>query len=158
MLKNIIAVLMAAGFVVSFSLIQPIFAAGGSLSNGGSVSDSATVSMEVGKFAAIAGLDDFVLSTQNADGSEGAVYSGSSDFRLITNSAVHVILEGSNLSKGLNSVATTYALDSAGTSFDTVAGVHNAEHTVSASAILGGISDQEAGSYSAEITITVSAL
>ncbi len=158
MKKNIFAGLMAAGFVMAISFAPSAFAIGGSLKNAGTVSDSATVSMEVGKFAAITQLDDFVLSTNDADGSEGAVYSGSDTFRLITNAAVHVILEGSNLVNGSNSVATTYALDASGMSFDTTVGVHNAEHTVSASATLGEISAQEAGAYSAQITITVAAL
>lgn len=158
MKKNIFAGLMAAGFAMAISFAPSAFAIGGSLNGVGTVSDSATVSMEVGKFAAITQLDDFVLSTSDADGSEGAVYSGSDTFRLITNAAVHVILEGSNLVNGSNSVATTYALDAGGLSFDTTVGVHNAEHTVSASATLGEISAQEAGSYSAEITITVAAL
>lgn len=158
MKKNIFAALIIAGFVVSMSFASSAFAVGGSLNNGGSVSDSATVNMVVGKFAAINGLADFTLSTTDADGSAGAVYAGSDVFRLISNSAMHVILEGSDLVNGTNSVPTTYALDAAGTSFDTSVGVHNQEHTVSASATLGEISAQEAGAYSAEITITVSAL
>lgn len=158
MKRNIFAGLLTAAMILSLSMVQPIFAAGGSIANNGSVSDSATVSMTVGKFAAIAGLNDFSLSTQDADGNAGSVYSGSSTFRLITNSAVHMILEGSNLVNGTNSVATSYALDGAGTSIETSAGVHNSEHTVSASATLGEISDQEAGAYSGQITVTVSAL
>ncbi len=158
MKQRIFASLIGVGFVVSMFFGASAFAVGGSLNNGGSVSDSATVNMVVGKFAAINGLADFALSTQSADGSAGAVYAGSDEFRLISNSAVHVILEGSDLVSGNNSVPTVYSLDDGGTSFDTSAGVHNQEHTVSASATLGEISAQEAGAYSAEITITVSAL
>ena len=158
MKKIISAGLLTAAMIFSLSMGQSVLAAGGSLSNQGSVSDSATVSMEVGKYAAISGLNDFSLSTQDADGNADAVYSGSSTFRLISNSAVHMILEGSNLVKGTNSVPTTYALDGSGTSLDTSAGVHNQEHTVSANATLGEISAQEAGAYSGQITITVSAL
>ncbi len=158
MKQRIFASLIGVGFVVSMFFGASAFAGGGSLNNGGSVSDSATVNMVVGKFAAINGLADFTLSTQSADGAAGSVYAGSDEFRLISNSAVHVILEGSDLVSGTNSVPTVYSLDAAGTSFDTSAGVHNQEHTVSASATLGEISAQEAGAYSAEITITVSAL
>ena len=158
MKKNIFTALLIAGFVVSMSFSSSAFAIGGSLNNNGTVSDSATVSMEVGKFAAIAGLDDFSLSTQDGDGSEGAIYSGSTTFRLISNSAVHMTLEGTNLLNGANSVPTVYELDGSGTSLDTSTGVHNQEHTVSANATLGEISAQEAGAYSGQITITVSAL
>ena len=148
----------AASLIFSLVLSAQAYAVGGSLAGIGTVSDSAIVSMVVGKFAAISQLDDFSLSTNDPDGSENAVYSGSDTFRLKSNSAVHVIVEGSDLINGTNSVATTYALDGAGNTFDTAAGVHNTEHTVSAEAVLGDISAQEAGSYSAEITITISAL
>ena len=148
----------AASLIFSLVLSAQAYAVGGSLANLGTVSDSAIVSMVVGKFAAISQLDDFSLSTNDADGSEDAVYSGSDTFRLKSNSAVHVIVEGSDLINGTNSVPTTYALDGAGGAFNTAAGVHNTEHTVSAEAVLGDISAQEAGSYSAEITITISAL
>jgi len=36
--------------------------------------------------------------------------------------------------------------------------VHNAEHVVSAQAVLGEISAQKAGGYASEITLTVSAI
>ncbi len=121
--------------------------------------DSATVSMDVDLYAAVTGLDDFVLSTTSVSGEAGAVYNGSDTYRLESNGQVRISLSGDDLSNGQNSVSTTYALDSAGTSFDTtVDSVHNADHTVSAEATLGAISSQQAGGYSAVITLTVAAL
>lgn len=121
--------------------------------------DSATVSMNVAQFASLTGLDNFVLTTSDIDGSDGASYAGNDDFNLKSNAQVRVSMSGGNLSNGDNELATSYALDSAGLTFDTIAdSVHNASHNVSAEAILGDIDDQKAGAYSAVITITVSAL
>ena len=122
-------------------------------------SDSATVSMNVGLYASLTGLDDFSLSTSDADGEAGATYNGDDDFNLESNGQVHVSMSGGNLTNGSDSVATSYSLDSAGTAFDTTTGViHNASHNVSAQAVLGAISAQKAGSYSGSITITVSSI
>ncbi len=122
-------------------------------------SDSATVSMSVGLYASLTGLDDFSLSTSDADGEAGATYNGNDDFNLESNGQVHVSMSGGNLANGADSVATTYSLDSASTAFDTAAGViHNASHNVSAQAVLGAISAQKAGAYSGSITITVSSI
>jgi len=121
--------------------------------------DSATVSMDVDLYAAVTGLDNFVLSTTSASGQAGSVYNGSDTYRLESNGQVRVSLSGGDLSNGADSVSTIYALDSAGTSFDTtVSSVHNADHTVSAEATLGDISSQQAGGYSAVITLTIAAL
>ncbi|MFL0798600.1 MAG: hypothetical protein K6L73_14055 [Cellvibrionaceae bacterium] len=122
-------------------------------------SDSATVSMSVAQFAALTGLDDFVLSTSDVDGSAGAVYSGSDDFALESNTQVRVSLTGGDLSNGSDSVSTSYDIDGGGLIMETAAdSVHNNSHTVSAEATLGAISAQKAGAYSSEITLTVSAL
>lgn len=122
-------------------------------------SDSATVSMSVGLYASLTGLDDFALTTSDADGSAGATYSGNDDFNLESNGQVHVSMTGGNLSNGSDSVATSYGLDNSTTEFDTASdSVHNASHNVSASAVLGAISAQKAGSYSGAITITVSSI
>ena len=68
-------------------------------------------------------------------------------------------MSGGNLSNGTDSVATSYGLDNAATEFDTASdAVHNSSHNVSASAVLGAISAQKAGSYSGAITITVSSI
>ena len=53
-------------------------------------SDSATVSMSVGQFASITGLDDFVLSAVSTDGAAGSVYSGSDAYNLESNAQVRV--------------------------------------------------------------------
>ena len=122
-------------------------------------SESATVSMNVGLYASLTGLDDFSLSTSDADGSAGAVYSGSDSFNLESNGQVRVSMSGGDLSNGSDSVSTAYNLDSDGMTFDTTAdAVHNASHSVSAAATLGNISSQKAGAYSGSITITVSAI
>lgn len=122
-------------------------------------SDSATVSMNVAQFAALTNLDDFVLSTSDVDGSAGAVYSGSDEFSLESNTQVRVSLTGGDLSNGADTVSTGYDIDGAGLIMETAANsVHNNTHTVSAEATLGAISAQKAGAYSSEITLTVSAL
>lgn len=122
-------------------------------------SDTATVNMNIGLYAALTGLDDFTLATNDADGSAGAVYTGNDTFNLESNGQVRVNLEGGNLSNGADSVSTAYQLDGAGITFDTASrSVHNAEHTVAAAATLGEISAQQAGAYSGVITLTVSAI
>jgi len=121
--------------------------------------DSATVSMSVGLYASLTGLDNFVLSPDGTDGASGSIYSGDDTFNLESNGQVRVSLSGGDLSNGSDSVSTTYEMDSDGTTFDTTANaIHNANHSVSASAVLGDISSQKAGAYSSTITITVSAI
>lgn len=122
-------------------------------------SDSATVSMSIGLYASLTGLADFTLTTSDADGSAGAVYAGSDDFNVESNGQVRVSLAGSDLTSDNDSVPTVFAMDGAGTTFDTTASsVHDASHTVSATATLGEISSQQAGAYSSVITLTVSAI
>lgn len=120
-------------------------------------SDSAVVRMNVAKYAQITGLDDFILNTANIDGSAGAIYSGFDLFNLESNCAVQVDLVGASLSKGSNILSTKYKLDDAEMTFQTT-GAHNKSHKISAEAVLGNISSQEAGDYSADITLTVSAI
>lgn len=120
---------------------------------------SATVSMDVGRYAAITGLDDFVLHTNDVSGAAGAVYSGADEFFLESNSQVHVTLTGGDLTNGKDSVPTSYNLDGADMQFDTAAdSVHAGAHKVAAAAKLGAISAQKAGGYASTITITVSAI
>lgn len=146
--RNLLTGMALAGALVS----APVFA---NLDQ-----DTATVSMNVGLFAALTGLDDFVLTTTDPDGSAGAVYNGSDSFNLESNGQVRVAVTGDNLKSATDTeVATSYALDGAATTFDTSSNsVHNAEHSVSAQAVLGEISAQEAGGYSSIITLTVSAI
>lgn len=121
--------------------------------------DTATVSLSVAQFASLTNLDDFVLTTVDADGSAGANYTGSDNFDLESNTQVRVSLSGGDMSNGIDTIPTSYDLDDVGLIMDTTANsVHNASHVVSAEAILGAISAQQAGSYAAEITLTVSAL
>lgn len=122
-------------------------------------SDSANVTMDVAKFASLTNLDDFVLTTTDPDGSAGAVYTGSDNFNLESNTQVRVSLSGGNMSNGSDSIATSYSIDSSGLIIDTAAdSVHNASHSVSAAATLGDISAQKAGGYASVITLTVSSL
>ena len=60
-------------------------------------SAEATVRMQIGKFAKITGLDDFVLTTEDEDGSAGALYSGFDNFNLEANAPVQVVLTGQQL-------------------------------------------------------------
>ena len=122
-------------------------------------SDSAIVSLNVATYASLTGLDDFVLTTEDASGSAGAVYTGSDDFALESNAQVRVSLAGGNLANGEDQIETGYSLDGGGINMDTRANsVHNDRHEVSAKAVLGEISAQKAGGYSSEITLTVSAI
>ncbi len=123
-------------------------------------SSSANVSMDVALYASITGLDVMELSTSDAGGSQGAVYSASDSFNLESNGQVRVVLSGSDLKIDEDhSVPTTFSLDGGGSTFDTASdAVHNQTHSVSASATLGSISDQLAGNYQIGISLTVTAL
>jgi hypothetical protein len=122
--------------------------------------DTAVVRMNVGLFASLTGLNDFVLTTTDPDGSAGAVYSGSDDFNLESNGQVRVTMTGADLASSNGSkVPTAYNLNEGGLTFDTESNkVHNQAHKVAASATLGAISAQQAGAYSSIITLTVSAI
>ena len=120
---------------------------------------SATVSLAVAPFAAITNLNNIVLTTTGTSGAAGAVYSGSGGYHLESNSQVSVSLTGGNLSNGTSQIATSYDLDGSGMTYNTAANsVHNADHTIDASATLGAISAQQAGNYSSVITVTVSSM
>ncbi len=118
---------------------------------------SAVVRMNVGRYAKITNLNDFVLYTKSESGSANALYEGSDKFNLESNCAVQVDLEGEKLTNGTYSLATKYNLDGK-ESISTDRGVHSQEHSVGAQALLGNISSQEAGDYKANITLTVSAI
>ncbi len=120
---------------------------------------SSSVSMDIGLYASISGLDDFSLTTSGTDGAANAVYSGSDTYQLESNGQVRLTLTGSDLSNGSDSISTSYSLDGNGLVFDTAADMaHNASHSISATATLGNISSQKAGSYTGTITITVSGI
>ena len=118
----------------------------------------AGVYMKVAEFAKITNLDDIYLYTDGVDGDKGAIYNGSDQFNLESNTAVQVVLTGTQLTNGESEVKTEYILDKEGMNFNTAAGVHNGEHMVRASAQLGNISSQEAGDYKGSIQVTVSTL
>ncbi|MFK7864778.1 MAG: hypothetical protein AB8B95_11205 [Pseudohongiellaceae bacterium] len=146
--RNLISAIALAGSVIA----TPAFAA--------LDQDTATVRMNVGLFASLTGLEDFVLTTQDTDGSAGAVYSGADTFNLESNGQVRVSMAGADLASSNGSkVATEFNLDEKGLTFDTESDkVHNSQHSVAASATLGAISAQQAGAYSSVITLTVSAI
>jgi len=121
-------------------------------------SKSANVSMQVGKFARISGLNDFVLTPVTTDGDAFSIYSGADAFNLEANCPVIMVLSGGNLSNGRQELQTTYKLDNGTMNVTSSDPIHNKQHEVSASAKLGNISAQEAGAYAAQISITVSAL
>ena len=146
-MKKLIFSLAVAGAMIA----SPVFA---SLDE-----DSATVSMNVSLYAAITGLDDFVLRLCVLSGGALAVVGVTGASNGESKGWWVVSLRGINLSNSVDSEHTTYALDGAGVSYDTtVAVVQNASHTVSAEATLGDISTQKAGAYSSVITLTVAAL
>lgn len=117
---------------------------------------SATVFMKIAKFAKISELNDFQLFPESSDGDASSVYSGADSFRLESNCPVIVTMEGNNMSNGEDQLKTGYALDQAD-SIQTQK-KHDGKHQVSAVAQLGNISEQAAGDYKSQITLTVSAL
>ncbi|MCF6765927.1 hypothetical protein L3V82_09080 [Thiotrichales bacterium 19S3-7] len=138
-------------------------------------SDSATVTLDIGKFAQVTNLDDFSLNLEEGmvDGQANSFYSGTDTYNLESNTGVTVQLSSfDNLSNGTDEVNTNYDIDIGGNgansaseigsnmvTFNTTTDqVHNQQHTIGARAQLGEISNQKAGSYSADITMTVSAL
>ncbi|MCF6777478.1 hypothetical protein L3V83_12985 [Thiotrichales bacterium 19X7-9] len=138
-------------------------------------SDSATVTLNIGKFAQVTNLDDFSLNLEEGmvDGQANSFYSGTDTYNLESNTGVTVQLSSfDNLSNGTDEVNTNYDIDIGGNgaesaseigrnmvNFNTQAdSVHNQRHIIGARAQLGEISNQKAGSYSADITMTVSAL
>lgn len=121
-------------------------------------SKSAEVTMSVAKYAKISELNNFVLLPVSEDGAAEAIYSGSDTFRLEANCPVTMSVAGGNLSNGRQELRTRYQIDQNGSTFISSDPMHDRQHSVDATAQLGNISEQEAGGYRANITITVSAL
>jgi len=137
-------------------------------------SDSAEVTLDIGKFAQVTNLDDFSLSLEDGltDGDANAFYSGTDTYNIESNTGVTVALTYEDLSNGSDRVSTNYDIDIGGNgvasasliksnlvTFNTTADqVHDSSHVIGARAQLGDISSQKAGAYSANITMTVSAL
>lgn len=116
-------------------------------------------SMNIPIFAAITNLDDFTMTTDGVGGAANTSYEATEEFNLESNAQVRVTLTGGDLANGADSVTTSYSLDAGSTTLDTLAdSVHNDSHTISATGTLGEISDQRAGDYAADLTLTVSAL
>jgi hypothetical protein len=111
-------------------------------------------------FAAITDLDDFTMTTEGVAGAgANASYEATETFNLESNAQVRLTLSGGDLENAGDTVSTNYSLDEGSTTLDTLAdSVHNDSHTISATGTLGEISDQRAGDYAADLTLTVSAL
>lgn len=144
------------------SIIRPLVIATtvsfASLSHGELVTANTSASMTIPLYASVTGLGSIIMSTSDTGGSAGAVYAGSDSFALESNGQVTVQVTGSDLTDGSDVLSTSYILDGGSSSFDTTAdSVHNASHTVNASATLGSVSAQKAGTYTSSLTITVSA-
>jgi len=123
---------------------------------GAAVSSDATVCFSIGVYASLTGLDDFVLTPMGADGGNGSLYSGKDVFHLQSNGPVRVRATGSGLYNGDMHIETIYQIDSGGSLMDTTPlQTHQGNHTLHAMAILGRISDQAAGEYAGQVTLTV---
>jgi hypothetical protein len=120
--------------------------------------DSANVTMSVGLYASLTGLDGLVLMTIDAEGAAGAVYDGSDVFNLESNGQVRVTLSEVDMVNGSDTLDATCKINGQGTFNSSSNVVHNQAHTVTAKATLGAISALLWGSYASSITLAVSAL
>lgn len=116
---------------------------------------SAELCMDVAVQARVTGLEDFELVTEEKNGSSGARYSGTDMFEVESNAPIRLIVNGTNLSNGISDLDTQYLLDGQQGNVETGNGVHNAIHSIEAQTALGDISDQLAGQYTAQVSITV---
>lgn len=128
----------------------------GQLPQGGRLQDSATICLAVGLQASLTNLEDFSLETQNISGSAGALYTGQESFNLQSNGGVRVTIEADDLTNGTSKLTPSYLFDGLGEILTTNQNEpHHQEHLLLAEARLGMISDQLAGAYSGEVTLTV---
>lgn len=117
--------------------------------------DTAELCMDVSVRARVQGLEDFVLATDERSGAGGARYTGSDLFEVESNAPVRLIVSGGNLQNGYDQLATQYFIDGQAGYIETGPGVHKDVHSLEANTVLGDISDQLAGEYSAQVSITV---
>ncbi|GAA4651044.1 hypothetical protein GCM10023116_33270 [Kistimonas scapharcae] len=131
----------------------------GDVSNGNSISDSATVCMSVGLYGAISNLDNIHLSTTGADGAAGTSYEGNDTFHVDSNGGVRITVTGNQLTNGSDTIRTYYFIDDNLGQVSTQEGeTHNSDHQVKVLAQLNNISSQKAGSYNGQLQITLSPL
>ncbi len=146
-IASLLASLMPADSVLAASFGDP---------GDSQLHSEATVCMNIGAQASLAGLDDFTLLPRGSDGTAGAIYEGEDNFSLEANAPVRVIIDGEYLSNGENDIGTIYTIDGSRNFFDTSSdGIHSETHTLLASAQLGRISQQRSGDYSANVILTV---
>lgn len=117
--------------------------------------DRAELCMQVAVRARIIGFEDFELTTEDSNGSGGARYAGSDRFLLEANAPVRLLISGGTLKNGQSLLETNYSIDGKEGDFFTGTGVHNEVHVLAAMSQLGDISEQLAGRYSANVTLTV---
>lgn len=125
----------------------------------GELSDDAVVCMSVGTYASVSGLDDMTLTPLGSDGAAGASYEGTDTFHVQSNSGVRILVTGDPLSNGQDSIRTYYFIDNQLGGTTTLAGAaHDNNHQIKVVAQLDNISSQQSGTYTTEVTVTVSPL
>ena len=123
------------------------------------LSDDAVVCMSVGTYASVSGLDDMTLKSLGSDGAAGASYEGIDTFHVQSNSGVRIMVAGEPLTNGQDTIRTYYFIDNQLGGTTTPAGVaHDSNHQIKAVAQLDNISSQQSGTYTTEVTVTVSPL
>ncbi|GAA4651035.1 hypothetical protein GCM10023116_33180 [Kistimonas scapharcae] len=123
------------------------------------LSDDAVVCMSVGTYASVSGLDDMTLTPLGSDGAAGASYEGTDTFHVQSNSGVRIIVTGESLSNGRDTIRTYYFIDNQLGGTTTPADLaHDGNHQIKAVAQLNNISSQQSGTYTTEVTVTVSPL
>jgi hypothetical protein len=120
----------------------------------------AQASANVAIFAAITQLDNFVLENNiGVDGAANATYVASEPFNLESNAQVRVTIAAGSMTNGSDTLSTIYRFENGTATLDTETdSVHNQEHYLNVTSVLGEISDQKAGDYAADVLLTVSAL
>lgn len=129
----------------------------GSIRDGAQLDDNATVCMSVGLAASLTGLDNITLNplSGNISGSASARYAGSDAFHLSSNGAVIVLVSGTGLQNGAYTLKPQYSVDGNPDRLVASGDGHDADHTLTVSTMLGGISSQKAGAYTGTVTLTV---
>lgn len=152
MSKFIVYVSASCAAFYSFNVASEVY---GSVKNQ-SISDNATVCMNVGFTASLTGLDNIVLSTEGETGKVGAVYRATDQFHLQSNGAVSILIKGGELSLGDYKIMPNYKIDGVAGKYDTPINVtHDSIHTIEAEFEIKSISAQATGQYQGTIELLV---
>lgn len=132
----------------------------GRVDNGDNFNDSANICFSVGLQASLRGLDNFTLSTDDINGKAGSKFLGSDNFFLESNGQVTVqASEGRLQLVGSNdpsqSLQVQYFIDGEKQITTEDEQAHSGQHKIQAEIMLGSISNQKAGEYRGDITLTV---